>query len=54
MRFIDKEKKLNFFLKSENSKKADNYLIFKDKLDKNITHKSHLMNTISYSDINVS
>ena len=42
VRFIDDEKKLNFFLKSENSKKSDNYLIFKDKSVKDITHKSIL------------
>ena len=42
VRLIDEEKKLNFFLKSENSKKKDNYLIFNDKLLKDITHKSIL------------
>ena len=42
VRLIDKEKKLNFFLKNENSKKEDNYLIFKDKTMKDITHKSIL------------
>lgn len=39
LRIIDETKKSNFFLKSKNSKKTGNYLLFKDKFDEDNTHK---------------